>query len=555
VYGCHVVVTNPTSSRQKLDILLQIPRGAIPVLNGKKTRSLHVDLQPYRTQTTDYFFYFPATGKFPQFPVHVARNGKLITSAKAPTLNVVAKLTKIDKTSWAWISQNGSSDDVVAFLKDANIGRINLQLIAWRMKDKNFFQQITSLLAQRHVYHHTLWSYGIKHNDLGAINEYLKNSNSFLSKCGPYIVSELVTIDPVVRNYYQHLEYSPLVNARAHRLSQKRKILNERFSQQYHRLMNILTYHPKLDDVDKMAITYYMLLQDRVEEAQTFFKTVNPKKLKTALQYDYFTAYMDFFNDKPTVARAIAKKYANHGVDRWRKLFAAVAAQLDELEGKGVKVIDDKDRTQLQTQLAASQPGLEMRIVDGKVMLNYQNLSGCTVNYYPMDIELLFSRNPFVQEHGGQFSLIRPNSTAKIALPKVSDGKLGKHSFKLPEQYATKNVMVEVVAAGLTKSDAYFANSMSVQMISNYGQVKVANAKTGKPLPKVYVKVYARMKNGQVRFYKDGYTDLRGRFDYTSLNTNELDQVSKFSILILSEDSKGTKGYGAVVRETAPPKR
>ncbi|MCP4376192.1 MAG: hypothetical protein GY794_08480, partial [bacterium] len=47
VYGCHVVVTNPTSSRQKLDILLQIPRGAIPVLNGKKTRSLHVDLQPY----------------------------------------------------------------------------------------------------------------------------------------------------------------------------------------------------------------------------------------------------------------------------------------------------------------------------------------------------------------------------------------------------------------------------------------------------------------------------------------------------------------------------
>jgi len=96
---------------------------------------------------------------------------------------------------------------------------------------------------------------------------------------------------------------------------------------------------------------------------------------------------------------------------------------------------------------------------------------------------------------------------------------------------------------------------MSVQVISNYGQVKVANAKTGKTLPKVYVKVYARMKNGQVRFYKDGYTDLRGRFDYTSLNTNELDQVSKFSILVLSEDSKGAKGFGAVVRETAPPKR
>ena len=550
-----MVVTNPTSSRQKLDILLQIPAGAIPVLNGKKTRSLHVDLQPYRTQTTDYFFYFPATGKFDQFPVHVARNGQLITSAKAPTLNVVAKLTKIDKTSWAWISQNGSPDDVVSFLKDNNIGRISLELIAWRMQDKAFFQKVMSLLAMRHVYHHTLWSYGIKHNEVPVIREYLQHSNSFLKQCGPYIVSELVDIDPVVRNYYQHLEYSPLVNARAHRLSQKRKILNERFSQQYHRLMNILTYKKDLDNVDRMAITYYMLLQDRIEEGQTFFKTIDPKKLHTALQYDYFTAYMDFFSDKPTVARAITKKYADHGVDRWRKLFAAVAAQLDELEGKNVKVIDNKDRTQTQTQLAASQPGFELKIVDEQITLNYQNLTECTVNYYPMDIELLFSRNPFVQEHGGQFSLIRPNMTAKIALPKVGDGKLGKHSFKLPDKYTTKNVMVEVVAAGLSKSDAYFANSMSVQVISNYGQIKVANAKTGKTLPKVYVKVYARMKNGQVRFYKDGYTDLRGRFDYTSLNTNELDQVSKFSILILSEDSKGTKGFGAVVRETAPPKR
>ena len=26
-------------------------------------------------------------------------------------------------------------------------------------------------------------------------------------------------------------------------------------------------------------------------------------------------------------------------------------------------------------------------------------------------------------------------------------------------------------------------------------------------------------KNGTVRFFKDGYTDLRGRFDYASLNS------------------------------------
>ena len=35
VYGCQVVVTNPTSSPQKLTVLLQVPQGAIPVLNGQ----------------------------------------------------------------------------------------------------------------------------------------------------------------------------------------------------------------------------------------------------------------------------------------------------------------------------------------------------------------------------------------------------------------------------------------------------------------------------------------------------------------------------------------
>ena len=57
------------------------------------------------------------------------------------------------------------------------------------------------------------------------------------------------------------------------------------------------------------------------------------------------------------------------------------------------------------------------------------------------------------------------------------------------------------------------------------------------------------MKGGAVQFYKDGYTDLRGRFDYTSLSTNELDNVEKFSLLVLSDTD------GAVVREADPPKR
>ena len=95
--------------------------------------------------------------------------------------------------------------------------------------------------------------------------------------------------------------------------------------------------------------------------------------------------------------------------------------------------------------------------------------------------------------------------------------------------------MVEAVTGGIRKSQAYFANTINLQLTENYGQLRVAHLKTGKPLDTVYVKVYARMQDGSVKFFKDGYTDFRGRFDYVSLNTNDLENVSRFSLLIMSE--------------------
>ena len=545
VYGGHLVITNPTSARQKLDVLVQIPRGAIPVSNGHETRSLHIDLEPYRTQTLDYFFYFPKPGQFPHYPVHVAKHEKLVSAAEPFSFNVVEQLTKIDKTSWEWISQNGTEADVLAYLGRENIERTDLAKIAWRVQNPAFFDKVLPVLERRHKYHHTLWSYALKHNRLAALREYLQHCNSFLRRCGDYIDCKLVTIDPVVRKSYQHLEYWPLVNARAHRLGKRRQILNDRFYQQYMRLMKVLTYVPRLDDGDLMTTVVYLLTQDRVEEALETSARVDPAKLATRVQHDYCAAYLDFYTDKPTKARGIAARYAEHPVDRWRKLFTNVTAQLDEIEGKAVAVVDDKDRDQTQTQLAATEAAFDFKVEAKQITVNYQNLAQATVRYYLMDVELLFSRNPFVQQFSGQFSYIKPNLVQTIKLPE----KTLVHTVALPEQFHSKNVLIELNAAGIRKAKAYYSNSLALQVIENYGQVRVTHAQTGKPLPKVYVKVYARMKDGRVRFYKDGYTDLRGRFDYASLSTNELDFVARFSLLVLSD------AHGALVREAAPPKR
>ncbi|NLI76920.1 MAG: hypothetical protein GX442_10830 [Candidatus Riflebacteria bacterium] len=544
VYGCQVVLTNPTSTRRKVDVLLQIPAGALPVLNGFYTKSTHVAIEPFSTQTVEYHFYFPEAGSFPHYPVHVAENGKLIAANAPFTFTVVDEPTRFDTTSWDYVSQNGTDEDVLKFLADHNIGRLDLDLLAFRLRDAGMFRKVTDLLRARHVYHDTVWSYSVQHGDLATLREYLPHTG-FADRCGTTLISPPLTLDPVARHQYQHREYWPLVNARVYQLGQKRKILNEQFSAQYLALLADLRYRAALTDTDRMAAVYYLLLQDRVEEALRFFDQVKDPAVVQTLQYDYFKAYLAFSQEKVGEAVAIAKAHAEEPVDRWRNLFRDILSQAEELAGKGPAVTDEESRDQKQNQLAATEPGLELAVENRKISLRYQNIATCTIRFYQMDLELLFSRNPFVKEVGSQFAVIHPNATMAVPLPAGSTTAV----IDLPEALRDSNMMIEVSAGPLVRSQAYYPHSLSVQTIENYGQVRVAHAETGAPLPKVYVKVYAKQKDGQVVFYKDGYTDLRGKFDYASLSTNQLDQAERFAILVMSEKN------GSLVREAAPPQR
>ncbi len=543
VYGCQVVLTNPTSTPRKIDVLLQIPRGALPVQNGFYTRGRYVQLGAYATTTVEYHFYFPAPGEYLHFPVHLAKNGTFIASAKPVKLKVVLIPTKVDTESWDYISQHGTPEQVLALLNAQNLNRLNLEKIAWRMREQPFFAQTLKLLRERHTYNHTLWSYGIYHAELASAREYLRFAEGFLNQCGPYLNCKLATIDPVERKQYEHLEYSPLVNERVHRFGKRPKIADQRFFEQYRRLLHVLCYRPQLDSHDRMAVAYYLLLQDRVEEGLSFLSGVKVQELATQLQYDYMQAYIDFFSGTPKRAGEIAAKYKDHPVDRWRNAFENVRNQLEEAGGKGPKVADLEDRDQAQARLAATAKSYEFTVEEKKITVNYQNLKACRVNYYLMDLELLFSHKPFVQQVTGQFAFVRPNKSEAITLPEERK----TFTFDLPKEYHNANVMVEIVGGGLRKSQAYYAHSLRLQVIDTYGQVRVTHRETGQPLSKVYVKVYAQRNGGTVSFFKDGYTDLRGRFDYSSVSSKSVSGVNKFALLVMSEAN------GAVIREAQPP--
>ncbi len=579
VYGANIVVTNPTSAPAKAEVLLQIPQGALPVLGSKATDSRSVRLEPYTTKTFEYHFYFPATAgahNFPQFPVNVAVSGSVAGAAKPFEFNVVAKLTQVDKASWDYISQYGSETDVFAFLEQNNLAALALPRVAWRCHDARFFAKLTGFLAAHHVWDETIYSYALLHNDAATLREWLQHKNEFVAQCGPYLASTLVMLDPVERRAYEHLEYSPLVNQRAHRLGNAARIANPAVLAEYRGLLDILAHKPALDAADNMSATYYLFLQDRVDEALGRFHQVEGNGLPIRLQHDYFQCYAGFFESTLAEARGIAARYSDYPVARWRLLFADVTSQLDEIEGKGSKVEtgDKPDREKQQAELAASEPAFEFKVENKSIALTYRNLGEVAVNYYLMDPEFSFSSNPFVSEDASRFSIIKPNKSAVLALAGDKDAL----EVALPAEFAKANVLVEIVAAGQRKAQAYHANTLKLVLAENYGRLETRDSASERAVSKAYVKVYARLKNGTVRFFKDGYTDLRGRFDYASLNGGasgqplplgqdmprqaaappngldyqmlkpaELPDIDKFAILILSETN------GATTREVSPP--
>ncbi|MBK9385691.1 MAG: hypothetical protein IPN34_12850 [Planctomycetes bacterium] len=544
-YGAQIVVTNPTSSPRKLTLLLQIPAGALPVSRGFFTRGRNVALGPYATQSIEYAFYFPGVGDRAHYPVHVSLDGAFVAAASAFTFHVVAEPTAIDTGSWAHVSQNGTSAEVLAYLGTANLQRLDLAKIAWRCSERGFYDAVLQALRARKHFDGTLWSYAVLHRDEAGLREFLLRAEGLIASSGSALESELLTIDPTERRSYQIVEFEPLVNARAHRFGRERTILNEGVARQYLSLLDILAHRPALRDVERLEVVYHLLLQDRVEEALAHFAKVDAARLATKLQHDYLRAYLAFTTGDAATARSVATTHKEHPVERWRSLFGEVLKQLDEAEGKVAAAGESEDRVRQQTDLAEREPSLELAVEGPQLRVRYKNVARAQLSFFAMDVELLFSTRPFVDQATGSFAYVKPNQSRALELPAGQSEQL----LELPAEFRAKNVWIELAGGGLVRRTPFYANSLAVRWIESYGQVQVSDAASKQPLPKVYVKVYAKEPGGKVRFHKDGYTDLRGRFDYASISGEGATNVERYAVLVLSDTQ------GAVIRELTPPAR
>ncbi len=541
-YGCRVVVTNPTAEAVQFELLLQLPAGSIPLDGSYRTKGSPLQLAPYSTHTEEYAFYFPQSGSWGHFPAHATNEANWLAAAAGKELIVVDEPTTRDTSTWEYISQEADLPQVLQALQTRNLLRLDLSRLAWRMADPAVFRAITNLLDSKHAYDETLWSYGLKHQDLERAKEYLQAEGRIVSMAGPWLKSPLLSIDPIQRHQFERLEFRPLVRERAHLRGDVHKIYNDAHAQQYSSLMDILAHKDTLDSKDWMSATYHLLLQGRIAEALASFKRVDPSELNLKLQYDYMRAYMDFYSEEHELARSIAQAYVKHPVPYWQERFAEILRHLDEAEGRGDAAQGSDATTDRNDLLASSAPTLSIDAAKGSLTIQHERLDSLELRYYVMDVEFLFSTSPFVQENAGSFNFVLPNGIQKLSVP--MDGRITE--MALPAEFAHANVLIEARSGGLSARCTYYSNNMGVQWMENYGQLKVTGAEDGKPLSKVYVKVFRKTANGEV-FHKDGYTDLRGRFDYVSVSGAQNEPIERFAVLVFDETR------GAVIRELQPP--
>jgi hypothetical protein len=101
-------------------------------------------------------------------------------------------------------------------------------------------------------------------------------------------------------------------------------LLQNRFQEQYKKLLEVLVRKASLSESDLLSISYYLLLQDRVDEALKHFGQITKSSddvtkhaSEFQIQYDYMAAYFDLYSENPVKAPVIAAKYVNYPVPRY----------------------------------------------------------------------------------------------------------------------------------------------------------------------------------------------------------------------------------------------
>ncbi|TYZ66308.1 hypothetical protein PybrP1_010303 [[Pythium] brassicae (nom. inval.)] len=587
-------------------------------------------------------------------------------SVQTQSIRVLLQPTQVDLTSWSDVSARGSLDDVVGYLSThRDMLRVDLSLLVWRCTDEAFYRGLTAFLRGKVVYDERIWKYAFVHRDSTGMREFLSSSSSLMESVGRGVETSLFADTELYKyescfSVFDHTEFGPFLHRRVHKVSgtvaavpqaastrlfgaatsggsnaaRGARILNKSAREFYRSLCQRLGHFAALDGKHLLVLTHFMLAFNRLEDALALFARLEAlpafKKadVKRSVQYDYVDAYLDLFrvseDDEAafSAARRNVAKHKTHPHARWRERFVRLGEFVAEYDhyrvqrskqaaaavgGRSVVAVTAAaaEAPQVGVPLTRTlQVKLDASAADGKLELTSQHVGMCEVSFYPVDVEFMFSSEPF-----GTFSdsaassssllLIQPREHLRVVLdgatpPQRSGGsnrgggsgsghgdsdngcstKHGEEEkmeeaatctttvVEIPTALVSQQMMIRVresvesrqiesVAAPIDLMRSYFNSSLQVEVMKQSGVLQVFRA--GLPVARCYVKVFAKVSGGasgrakKAQFYKDGYTDLLGKFDYVGVNGELISRVERFSILV------SHAACGASVHEVEPP--
>jgi len=230
-------------------------------------------------------------------------------------------------------------------------------------------------------------------------------------------------------------------------------------------------------------------------------------------------AYLSIYteqNEGYKTAKEIATKYIAYPVLFWRNMFVEIANQLAEIDNTEkceVFPYEDVIKTKDNLVSAEQEEFIEIEKENNSLKIRFKNSSLISVKYFKTDLEVLFSKNPFLNHDSKNFSMVSPFVQEDLQVEKRPE--INEQQILIPESISKSNLYIQVTTGSMRKTITHFPTGLTVQIKENYGLLSVIDTKTKKLLPKVYVKCFSKTHSGKVNFYKDGYTDIRGSFDFS----------------------------------------
>ncbi|KAF9174046.1 hypothetical protein BGX21_000836 [Mortierella sp. AD011] len=265
------------------------------------------------------------------------------------------------------------------------------------------------------------------------------------------------------------------------------------------------------------------------------------------------------FNEMQSYADEIAQSYSE---TEYSSSAPEPQSSSGAEEAANTNTTDDEDE---EDDNAPEVPVMvDFKIGNGNIMeVRHRGVRQVSVEYYSIDAETMFSASPltlceqsenessstesfsssageatpFGFSSSGQSSsntnnssgdssnsyrLVKPNGVDSHSVKRAvaNDGIL---MIPILSQFQNTNVIISVSTsppAATRTWKAFYSQTILVQCMERTGILKVISKTDGRPVRGGYVKVYAEMKQDSTAvFWKDGYTDLVGRFAFAQVST------------------------------------